>query len=39
MTKFARYQSNGSISYGIVEGDTVKEISAPPYESYKEVIG
>ncbi len=36
MTKFARYQSNGSISYGIVEGDTVKEISAPPYESYQE---
>ena len=36
MTKYARYQSNGSVSYGIVEGDTVKEISAPPYESYQE---
>jgi 2-keto-4-pentenoate hydratase/2-oxohepta-3-ene-1,7-dioic acid hydratase in catechol pathway len=36
MTTFARYQAGGSVSYGIVEGDAVKEISAAPYEDYKE---
>ncbi len=36
MTVFARYQSNGSVSYGIVDGDTIKEISAAPYDAYKE---
>lgn len=36
MTKFARYEVGGNISYGIVEGETVKDISAAPYESYTE---
>lgn len=36
MTKFARYLSNGSVSYGIVEGDSIKEISAAPYDDYQE---
>lgn len=34
--KFARFEVNGKKSYGIVDGDTVKEISAPPYEQYQE---
>ena len=33
--KFARYLAHGQISYGVVEGDTVKEITAPPYEDYE----
>ncbi len=36
MTVFARFQANGQTAYGIVEGDTVKQISAAPYESYRE---
>ena len=36
MTVFTRYQSNGSISYGVLDGDTVKEISAAPYENFQE---
>lgn len=35
MTKFARYLAHGDISYGIVEGDSVKEITAAPYEDYQ----
>ena len=34
MTKFARYEAHGEIAYGIVEGDTVKQITAAPYEDY-----
>lgn len=33
--KFARYEVNGQVAYGLVEGDVIKEISAPPYEAYK----
>ena len=33
--KFARYFAHGQTSYGIVEGDTVREITAPPYEEYQ----
>ncbi|MDA0768917.1 MAG: hypothetical protein BZY79_02035 [SAR202 cluster bacterium Casp-Chloro-G4] len=36
MTKFARYEVGGNISYGIVEGDNVKDISTAPYETYTE---
>jgi len=36
MTKFARYEVGGNTSYGIVEGDSVKDISAAPYNDYSE---
>ncbi len=36
MTKFARYEVGGNISYGIVEGESVKDISAAPYDNYSE---
>ena len=35
MTKYARYEHDGGVSYGIVEGDDVHEISAAPYEEYE----
>ena len=35
MTTFARYLAHGKVSYGIVEDDSVKEITAAPYEDYK----
>ena len=35
MTKFARYEAHGEIAYGIVEGDTVKQITASPLEDYE----
>ena len=35
MTTFARYEANGEIAYGIVEGDTIKQITAAPYEDYE----
>ena len=33
--KFARYLAHGQISYGVVEGDSVKELSASPFESFR----
>ena len=36
--KFARYESNGHVSHGIVEGDSVAPISGPPTGEY-EVVG
>ena len=33
--KFARYLAHGHISYGVVEGDPVKELSASPFESFQ----
>lgn len=35
MTTFARYEAHGEIAYGIVEGDSVKQITAAPYEDYE----
>ena len=35
MTKYARYEHEGGVSYGIVEGEDVHEISAAPYEEYE----
>ena len=32
--KIARYLAHGQISYGVVEGNTVKELSASPFEDY-----
>lgn len=34
--KFARFQVQGKTSYGIVEGERVKEISTSPFEAYKD---
>lgn len=34
--KFVRYEVQGKVAYGIVDGDTVNEISASPFESYEE---
>ena len=33
--KFTRYLAHGQVSYGIVEGDTVKEITTSPFEEYQ----
>ena len=32
--KIARYLAHGQVSYGVVEGDSVKELSASPFEPY-----
>jgi len=32
--KFARFEANGKIAYGIVEGEAVAEISAAPFGAY-----
>jgi 2-keto-4-pentenoate hydratase/2-oxohepta-3-ene-1,7-dioic acid hydratase in catechol pathway len=33
--KFARFETKGKAAYGIVDGDTITEISAAPFEAYK----
>ena len=33
--KFARYLAHGQISYGVLEGDTVKELSTTPFEPHE----
>lgn len=35
MTKFLRFEAHGETAYGVLEGDTVKQITAAPYEDYK----
>ena len=30
--KYARYEVRGEIAYGLVEGSTVRQITAPPFE-------
>ena len=35
MTVFARYLAHGDINYGVVEGDTVKQITTSPFEDYE----
>ena len=32
--KFARYLAHGQVSYGVVEGDTVKQLSTSPFEQH-----
>ena len=34
--KFVRFEAGGTASYGVIDGDTVKEISGPGYEDYTE---
>ena len=33
--KFARYQVNGSIAYGLVEGDEIRQITTTPFQKYQ----
>ena len=33
--KFARYEAHGEIAYGVVEGDTVHQLTTTPFESYQ----
>ena len=33
--KFARYLAHGQVSYGVVDGDSVKEITTTPFEDYQ----
>lgn len=35
MTKYARYEHNGAVSYGVVDGDGVSRISAAPYAEHE----
>ena len=35
MTTYARYETHGDVHYGVVEGDTVRAITAPPYEDHE----
>ncbi len=35
MTKYVRYEAHGETAYGVVEGDTVKQITGPPYEAHE----
>ena len=35
MTTYARYLAHGDVAYGVVEGDTVHEITAAPYEDHE----
>jgi 2-keto-4-pentenoate hydratase/2-oxohepta-3-ene-1,7-dioic acid hydratase in catechol pathway len=32
--KYARYEAHGEIAYGVVEGDSVKQITAAPFEDH-----
>ena len=33
--KFARYLAHGQVSYGVLEGDTLREITTTPFEEYQ----
>ena len=35
MTTYARYLAHGDVAYGVVEGDTVHELTAAPYEDHE----
>ena len=35
MTKYARYEAHGETAYGLVEGDTVRQLTGPPYEAHE----
>ncbi len=34
--KYGRFEANGQSAYGIVEGDSIREISSAPFEEYSE---
>ena len=33
--RFARYEAHGEIAYGVVDGDTVKQLTTTPFEEYE----
>jgi 2-keto-4-pentenoate hydratase/2-oxohepta-3-ene-1,7-dioic acid hydratase in catechol pathway len=33
--KYARYEAHGEVAYGAVEGDSVLQLTAPPYEAHE----
>ena len=33
--KYARYLAHGQVSYGVLEGDTLHEITTTPFEEYQ----
>ena len=35
MTKYARYEAHGETAYGVVEGDTIKQLTGPPYDAHE----
>ena len=35
MTTYARYLAHGDVAYGVVEGDSVHELTAAPYEDHE----
>ena len=35
MTTYARYLAHGDVAYGVVEGDSVHELTAAPYEEHE----
>ena len=35
MTNYVRFENKGNISFGVLEGDTVSEISNAPFDSYQ----
>ena len=35
MTKFARFETHGETAYGVVEGDQVRQLTAPPFEDHQ----
>ena len=35
MTNYVRFENSGNISFGVLEGDTISEISNAPFDSYE----
>ena len=35
MTNYVRFENKGNISFGVLEEDTVSEISNAPFDSYQ----
>ena len=35
MSKYARYEAHGETAYGLLEGDVVKQLTAPPFEDHQ----
>ena len=35
MTTFARYEAHGEVAYGVVDGNTVRQLTAAPYEEHE----
>ena len=35
MTRYARYEAHGEVAFGIVEGDSVTQLTGAPYEDHE----